>query len=88
MSYGIRFSREAEKDFARLDRTLRERVRQRVRALAENPYDPRIGKMLTGGTRIRSSRVGGWRILYVVNQSAGEVEIITIRPRGEVYRRL
>lgn len=88
MSYEVRFSGQAEKDFSRLDRITRERVERRTRALAESPHDYRLGKLLKGANKIRSSRVGSWRVLYSVNEETKQVNVIAIRPRGQAYRDL
>lgn len=88
MSYSIRFSSEAEKDFARLDQTMRRRILERMELLSADPFDARVGKPLKGLEALRSSRVGSWRILYQINQSANEIAIVTIRPRGRAYRNL
>ena len=89
MSHSVRFSSEAEKDFARLDQKLRRRILHRIEVLSANPFDPQIGKPLHGLEGLRSSRVGGWRILYqVLKNPEDEIRIITIRPRGRAYRNL
>jgi mRNA interferase RelE/StbE len=36
----------------------------------------------------RSSRVGDWRIIYEIQESAAYVYIVTIQPRGKAYRNL
>lgn len=90
MSYSVRFSSEADKDFARLDQTLRRRIVKRIELLSIDPYDARISKQLKGLERLRTSRVGAWRILFQVNEvpSNNEIAVITIRPRGQAYRNL
>ena len=45
-------------------------------------------KPLTGVDRQRSSRVGGWRIIYTVDETQKTVNVSLIASRGEVYRRL
>lgn len=90
MIYSIRFSHEAEKDLTRLDQTMRRRVVDRVELLSINPHNPRLAKILKGSTELRSTRIGNWRLLFKIQQqeSRGELEIITIRPRGQAYRNL
>ena len=44
MTYRAEFSHRADKDFARLDRPTQSRIRDRVRELAADPYDPRISE--------------------------------------------
>ena len=73
MSYAVRLSAPAEKDFARLDSNAQRRIRDRLRQLADNPYEARISKQLQGLQGMRSSRVGPWRVLYSVLKSASLV---------------
>jgi mRNA-degrading endonuclease RelE of RelBE toxin-antitoxin system len=78
--YAVRFSSEAEKELSRLDQTLRRRVIQRAELLSADPYNRRLGKPLKNTDRLRSSRIGAWRILYQVAQreTTGEVQIVAI----------
>jgi mRNA interferase RelE/StbE len=88
VSYRVALSREAEKILDRIDRATEQRLRTRLRELEANPFDPRISKLLTQARGQRSSRVGGWRIIFDVNQAEGTVAVSSIRPRGQAYRRL
>ena len=88
MRYEANLSREAAKNLDRLDRATPARIHERLDQLRENPRDPRISKQLKGVLGLRSSRVGGWRILYAVNDEAKLIFIVAIRPRGEAYRDL
>jgi mRNA-degrading endonuclease RelE of RelBE toxin-antitoxin system len=56
--------------------------------LSVDPFDNRIGKPLKGMGVLRSSRIGDWRIIYSAHRERIEIEIVSIRPRGEVYRRM
>jgi mRNA interferase RelE/StbE len=84
VSYAVQFSHEAEKTFARLDRRMQLRVIEKIELLAENPFQPHTSKPLKGDSQLRSSRLGGWRILFRVRETA--MEIVAIRPRGSAYR--
>ena len=88
MSYRTEFSRQAAKRRDRLDQVTFQRIEHRLDELEANQYDPRISKPLKGLERIRSSRVGDWRVLYTVNPSIQTIYIVAIRPRGEAYRGL
>lgn len=71
-----------------MDRSTQARIRARMRELGENPFDPRLSKPLVGLPGVRSSRVGGWRILYTVIKPQNSVLIANIRSRGEAYKKL
>ncbi|MBI2939339.1 MAG: type II toxin-antitoxin system RelE/ParE family toxin [Chloroflexi bacterium] len=88
MSYTIRLARPAAKALERLDQSTEGRVRTRLRELADDPFDPRLSKPLVGVEGLRSSRIGGWRVLFTVNEAERAVYVVAIRPRGEAYRRL
>ncbi|HOA77698.1 MAG TPA: type II toxin-antitoxin system RelE/ParE family toxin [Thermosynergistes sp.] len=88
MTYEIRLYREAIKALDRMDRKTEERIRRRLRELADNPTASRLSKPLKGMEGLRSSRVGEWRILYVVDELNMAVAVLAVRPRGQVYRRL
>ena len=88
MSYGVRLSREAVKTLDRMDSKLEKRIRSRLHELSDDPLDPRLSKLLTDMEGLRSSRVGGWRILYTIDNSANAVIVLAVRPRGQAYRHL
>ena len=88
MSYHTQYSRQAAKRLDGLDRATRQRMERRLDELEENPYDPRISKLLKGWESLRSSRVGDWRILYTIQEETKTIYIVAIRPRGEAYRHL
>lgn len=90
MTYAVRFTNRAEKDFARLDRDTQKRITQRAAELGESPYDPRLSSALTSKGQLRRSRIGGWRLIYTVVDEGEEkaVTILTIERRGQVYKRL
>jgi mRNA interferase RelE/StbE len=86
VSYRIVLAREAEKILDRLDRPMERRLRVRFVQLAENPFDPRLSSPLTERTGVRKSRVGGWRILFIVDRAAKRVCVLTVDTRGQVYK--
>lgn len=91
MNYEVRLSREAVKTLDRMDSKTEKRIRSRLYKLSDNPLDPldpRLSKSLTDMEGLRSSRVGGWRILYTIDNSANAVIVIAVRPRGQAYRNL
>lgn len=69
MSYQVLVGHEAEKTIVKLDRTLAGRIRDQIRKIAANPFDPRISNQLKMTPEKRYSRVGDWRILYQVIDS-------------------
>ena len=88
MSYQAKLSREAVKRLERLDQATYARIERRLYELKANPYDPRISKPLKGSEGMHSSRVGAWRIVYTIHETAKTIYVVAIRPRGEAYREL
>jgi len=79
-------SDEAAKTIRRADVKLRARLENRIRDLADDPYDSRLSSPLTGRAGVRKSRVGGWRILFTVDQQRRLLQVAAVDTRGQVYR--
>lgn len=88
MKHEVRLSGRAAKDLDRLDQKTRLRMLIRLEQLGDAPYDPRISNVLSSQGRLRKSRVGGWRIIFTVDDANATVNIVTIERRGQVYRRI
>jgi mRNA interferase RelE/StbE len=88
VSYEIRLSGRAVKDLDRLNRETQQRMVKRLEQIAEAPQDPRLSSMLTNQGGLRRSRVGGWRIIFAVDEASKSVDIVTIERRGQVYHRI
>lgn len=86
MNYQINVAREAEKVLDYLDRPTERRIRQRIILLAEDPFDARLSAPLTEREGLRKSRVGGWRILFMVDRATKVIYILTVDTRGQVYK--
>ena len=85
MSYELRITRQAERYVRRLDRRSQERIVRRLAQLAEDPRGP-YTKPLTNAAGRWASRVGGWRIIYAIDDNARVVDVSVVGPRGDVYR--
>ena len=68
-----------------LDRPTRERIRAKIQAIAESPYDARLSKPLINQQK-RTSRIGTYRIIFELTDQ--ELVVADIGPRGQVYRKL
>jgi mRNA interferase RelE/StbE len=82
------FSRVVIKTLDGLDRPTEQRIRSRIRQIADDPFDARVSKPLAYPKGYRSSRVGGWRIIFTASVEASRVEILSVEPRGQAYRGL
>lgn len=83
MSYEISIGHQAKKDIKILDTSTLRRVEVRLLQLSNDPFDPRISKIIKMSQGRRTSRVGDWRIIYEVNESARVIVIVSVRARRE-----
>ena len=88
MTYEVLLSHRAAKDLDRLNRETQQRMVRRLEQIGEAPHDMRFSNMLTNQGGLRRSRVGGWRIIFVVDQQRRIVDVLTIERRGQVYNRI
>ncbi len=83
MPLTVRLGKRSANYLESLDAPTRKRVKEKLKAIAENPTDLRLSKPLTGDNR-RSARVGKYRILLLIE---GDVLLVSaIGSRGQVYR--
>ncbi len=88
MSWRIEVKPSAEKQYLRLDRTTRQRIKEALRELeeAEQPLvHPRVRPLtgrLKGDFRVR---IGGWRVLLTPDRESRVLHVYAILPRGDAY---
>lgn len=87
MTYGIEWRPSARKEVRRLDPPVRRRVIDAIEALAHDPR-PAGSVTLAGSPGWRRIRIGGYRVVYDVNDRALVVLVLRVGSRGEVYRAL
>jgi mRNA interferase RelE/StbE len=86
-SYKILIKRSAAKELEAIaGKKDRERITQRILALADNPRPVGVEK-LSGTAEKYRIRQGNFRILYEIQDDALIVYIVQIGDRKEVYRR-
>ncbi len=82
----IVLSAPAERDLKRLLATVFHRVIAAIEALAGNPRPPGCRKLRGAGHDDYRLRIGDYRVLYEVDDTARIVRIMRVRHRREVYR--
>ena len=86
--YEIRFSGAAASYFSRLDKPTKRRISDALDQLAANPADTYFDvKPLTGRDGEYRLRVGKYRIIYTLDDGVLLIFVVTISPRGDVYKR-
>lgn len=83
--YRLLIQPPAEKDWRKLPADLLQRIHARLLALQETPRPPGALK-LAGDWEGWRLRVGDYRILYLIDDTAQTVTIARVRHRREVYR--
>lgn len=86
-TYRIEFKPSALKAFAALPKPIREKVAEKIDALAINPRPPKVEPMagMESGYRVRS---GDYRIVYQVQDDVLMVVVVKVGHRKDVYRNL
>ena len=87
MRYRIRFTDDADEDWAALSTPARRRIRVQLRELTRDPF-PRSSLALCGTPDHLRVRAGGYRIIYGVDVVPNEPNLITVfrvRPRATAY---
>jgi mRNA interferase RelE/StbE len=84
-AWSLHYAGRAEKDVARLDKPMRQRV---LVSLGELSLDPAAGQLrkLTGRSEYRL-RVGEWRVLLELDLTTPMIVVKRVLPRGRVYDR-
>lgn len=89
MAWTIDFTRTAEKDLARLDDSAAKRILIFLRHRVSSLDDPRmIGEALKGSKlgEFWKYRVGDYRVIASIEDSAVRILVVRIGNRREVYR--
>lgn len=86
MGCRVKITKTPQKYLDSLDKPTRKRIVDKIMAIAENPTDVRLSYPLSGNRKRRSSRVGGFRILF--EATSEELIVVDIGPRGQIYRRV
>lgn len=84
--YRLEFAPAAVRQFGSLPAKIQRRVSTKIEALATEPR-PAGCRKLKGTDDIYRVRVGDYRILYQVRDDVLLVLVVSVRKRGEVYKR-
>ena len=70
------------------DEDLVNRIHDKYLKLSQNPYNEAEKSFRSKKyPKCKKTRVGGYRIIYFINESTKEIEIIDIGSRGNIYKR-
>jgi mRNA interferase RelE/StbE len=86
MPYKVIITKSARKVYNRLPLKLRRGLDRCIVALETKPKNNPNVKKLEGCEASYRYQIGGWRILYEVDEAINEVRIYEIGSRGDVYK--
>jgi mRNA interferase RelE/StbE len=87
LSYRLEFVSSASREFLALPAAIRERIDKRLVALKENPRPAGV-KALQGQEGLWRIRIGGYRVVYQIDDRQRLITVTRVRLRATVYRRL
>ena len=84
--YSVRIKPAAEKEFVRLPAAIRERAASVILAFETTPRP--VGCQKLHDVDAYRVRIGDYRIVYTIDDKQRTVEVIAVRHRKDVYRRM
>ena len=85
MMFEVYLSRQAKKFLEKLDENTRERIKEKIKLLADNPFALPYRK-IRGRENTYRIRIGDYRVIYSVR--GHEVRILKIDKRERIYDRI
>jgi mRNA interferase RelE/StbE len=82
--YNVVITRAAGRDLDRLDRAVLARVAREIDALSGEPR-PVGCRKLVNQMNLWRVRVGDWRVLYEIDDTARTVRVVAVRHRSKAY---
>lgn len=84
--YKIIIKKEAAKSLNRLPHHVAKTIREKLETIAANPYAEHTNATKLQGREGYRLRVGGWRVIYEIQNEQLVILVLKVAPRGEVYR--
>ena len=85
--YQVRLSRKAQKDLLLIDNVFYEPIQVKIMQLSQNPH-PNGSKKLSGHEDLYRIKHADYRIIYQVADIIKIVNIVRVKHRKEVYKKL
>ena len=85
--YILKYRRQARNYLARLPHKIKSAIVDQVHQLVADPDDPALDIDALQGKKGYRLRVGQYRVLYTRENKQLIIEVVKIRPRGDVYKR-
>ena len=85
--YKLKYRRQARNYLARLPLKIKSVIVNNLHELAANPDSPSLDIGILRGREGFRLRVGQYRVIYSRQDDRLTIEVVKIRPRGDVYKR-
>ena len=85
--YLLKYRRQARNNLARLPLKIKSIIVNNLHELAANPDNPSLDIDVLKGKKGFRLRVGQYRIIYTRHDDRLIIEVVKIRPRGDIYKR-
>ena len=85
--YELKYRRQARNYLARLPLKIKSAIVDNVHQLAANPDSPSLDIDVLKGREGFRLKVGQYRIIYTRHDDRLTIEVVKIRPRGDIYKR-
>ena len=83
-NYAITFARSARKELETLSNSLVNRIFSKIESLGESPR-PVGCRKLQGSHDLWRIRIGDYRVIYSIDDSKRNVDIVAVRHRSQAY---
>ena len=85
--YELKYRRQARNYLARLPLKIKSVIVNNLHELAANPDSPSLDIDVSKGRKGFRLRVGQYRVIYTRQDDRLIIEVVKIRPRGDIYKR-
>ncbi|ADD27548.1 type II toxin-antitoxin system RelE family toxin [Meiothermus ruber] len=85
MAYTLAISKRVGKDMAGLPKEARERIIEKLKELANEPFAP--GTIKLKGEASYRVRVGDYRIVFDVDTKTQTITVLAVGDRKDIYKR-
>ena len=85
--YQLKYRRQARNYLARLPIQIKSRIVNKLHELQANPDDQNLDIDKLKGESGYRLRVGQYRVIYTRHKDQLVIEVVKIRPRGDIYKR-
>ena len=85
--YELKYRRQARNYLARLPLKIKSIIVNKLHELAANPDNPSLDIDVLQGRKGFRLRVGQYRIIYTRQDDQLIIEVVKVRPRGDIYKR-